>query len=467
MPETFDMVVIGGGPGGYVAALRGRRLGMSVALVEKESVGGVCLNRGCIPTKALLADVEGFRWAQRAARDALIAPVPVIDFSRMSHRMKGVVSKMVSNLETLLADSGVKLLRGAAEIPEPGAVRIAGGELIRAGNTVIATGSRSWKPPVPGSGLPRVLTTREFLDLEHVPEKLLIIGGGFIGMEFATIFSTVGSKVTVLEVLGRILNEVDSEMARKFTSLLPARGISAETGVQIRSIEPQGCGLRVVYEKRGQEKTSDADLVLMATGRRPSFGGLNLENIGVRVSGGSIEVDRFLETSVKGIYAVGDVIGRKMLAHVAYHHGEIAADNIAGMGKPVQDETVPACVFTSPQIAWVGLTEEQAAAEGRPFRSSTFSLSQSGKAQAMGEPRGWIKLIEDTERGRLIGAHLLGPQVSELIGELTLAVRLGLSATDIADTIHPHPTLSECVREAALGLLGGPLHGAARIKTSG
>jgi dihydrolipoamide dehydrogenase len=285
-------------------------------------------------------------------------------------------------------------------------------------------------------------------------------------MEFATVFSTVGSKVTVLEVLGRLLNEVDGEMARKFTSLLPARGISAETGVHIQGIEAQSSGLRVVYQKRGQEKTADADVVLMATGRRPNFGGLHPESFGVRVTGGAIEVNEFLETSARGIFAVGDVIGRKMLAHVAYHHGEVAADNIAGMGKFVQDDIVPACVFTSPQIAWVGLTEEQASSAGLPFRSSTFSLSQSGKAQAMGEPRGWIKLIEDIQSGRLVGAHLLGPHVSELIGELALAVRLGLGAKDIAETIHAHPTLSESIREAALGLLDGPLHGAARIKSS-
>jgi dihydrolipoamide dehydrogenase len=466
MAETFDMVVIGGGPGGYVAALKGRRLGMTVALAEKDRVGGVCLNRGCIPTKALLADAEGLQWVHRAARDGLIAPEPIADFSRMSLRMKEIVSKMVSNLEILLKDSGVRLLRGAAEIPEPGTVRIGGGGELKARNTVLATGSRSWKPPIAGADLPGVLTTRELLDFDRVPKRLLIIGGGFIGMEFATVFSTVGSKVTVLEVLGRLLNEVDGEMARKFTSLLPARGISAETGVHIQGIEAQGNGLRVVYQKRGQEKTAEADVILMATGRRPNVGELHPESFGVRVTGGAIEVNEFLETSAKGIFAVGDVIGRKMLAHAAYHHGEIAADNIAGLAKPVQDDVVPACVFTSPQIAWVGLTEEQASSEGRPFRSSTFSLSQNGKAQAMGEPRGWIKLIEDTKSGRLVGAHLLGPHVSELIGELALAVRLGLAAKDIAETIHAHPTLSESIREAALGLLDGSLHGAARIKSS-
>jgi len=464
MASLFDIIVVGGGPGGYVTALRARQLGLSVALIERERVGGVCLNRGCIPTKALLADVEGLQWARRSFKAGVIASIPEVNFGGMQRRKTEVVSKMVSNLEAFLAARGVTVVSASATIPEPGVALTSIGETIRGRNTVVATGSRSWAPPIPGADLPGVLTTRQLLEIQTVPARLAVIGGGMIGQEFAAIFAAVGSRVTVLEALDRILNEVDAEMARKYSSLLPALGITAEVGVQVRAIETRSDGLRIVYEKRGREKVVDADVILMATGRRPNLEGLDPEKLGMRTVHGAVHVDGFLETSVPGIYAVGDVIGRRMLAHVAYYHGEIVAENIAGRRKPAADDVVPACAFTTPQIAWVGMTEEQVAASGRGYRTSTFSLTQSGKALAMGEPRGWIKLIECTETGRLIAAHLMGPHVSELISELALAVRLGLSAKDVADTIHPHPTLSEAVREAALGLLDGPIHATARTK---
>jgi dihydrolipoyl dehydrogenase len=464
MVEIFDVLIVGGGPGGYVTALRARQLGLSVALIEKERVGGVCLNRGCIPTKALLADVEGLQWVRRSFKTGVIASVPEVNFGAMQRRKADVVSKMVSNLEAFLAARGVTVVSASATVSEPGVVSTSSGETILGRHTVIATGSRSWVPPIPGADSPGVLTTRELLELQTVPPRLAVIGGGMIGQEFAAIFASVGARVTVLEALGRILSEVDAEMARKYASLLPALGITSDVGVLVRAIERRPDGLRIVYEKKGREKVVDADVILMATGRRPNLGGLDEEKLGLQTVHGAVHVDGFLETSVPGIYAVGDVIGRRMLAHVAYYHGEIVAENIAGRRKPMADDVVPACAFTTPQIAWVGMTEEQAAASGRGYRTSTFSLTQSGKALAMGEPRGWIKLIECTETGRLIAAHLMGPHVSELISELALAVRLGLSATDVADTIHPHPTLSEAVREAALGLLDGPIHAPGRTK---
>jgi dihydrolipoamide dehydrogenase len=260
------------------------------------------------------------------------------------------------------------------------------------------------------------LTTRQILELKQIPERLVIIGGGVIGQEFAAIFSIIGSKVTVVEVLDRILSEVDTEIARRYASLLPGYGVSTELSAQVKAIEKAGNLLRVVYEKRGKEKICEADAVLMAAGRRPYLEGLGLSESDVKVKNRAIHVDQCLRTSVEGIYAIGDVTGRKMLAHVASYHGEVVAENIAGRERDVEDELVPGCVFTIPQIAWVGLTEEHVKASGRPFRTSIFSLASSGKAQAMGEARGWLKLVEDSETGRLVGAHFLGPQVSELIG---------------------------------------------------
>jgi dihydrolipoamide dehydrogenase len=465
MADRYDIVIIGGGPGGYVAALRAAQLGLSVALAEADRVGGVCLNRGCIPTKTLLSDVEGYHWVRRSFDRGILSDVPTLDFNRLVERKNEVVDKLVTSLEKLLHANRVKVVAGRARLLEPGVVSVDSGEILEGNSIILATGSRPWVPPIDGADLPGVVGTRELLDLQRLPERLVIIGGGIIGQEFAAIFSGLGCKVTVLEALDGILNEVDREPARKYAALLPRSRVETHTGVKVRLIEESGERLRVVYEKRSKEKTADGDLVLMATGRRPRIEGFGAEELGLEIRGTAVRVDEHLRTSVEGIYAIGDLTGRKMLAHVASYHGERAAEHIAGRSRPVEDELVPCCVYTIPQIAWVGPHEQEAVDRGISFRTSTFPLSASGKATAMGEPRGWIKLMEETETGRLIAAHMMGPDVSELVGELTLAVRMGMSASDIADTIHPHPTISETLREAALGFLDGPLHAAARVKT--
>jgi dihydrolipoamide dehydrogenase len=464
MKEPYDIVIIGAGPGGYSAALRARQLGLSVALVEKDELGGVCLNRGCIPTKALLSDAEGIRWMRSAAREGILDAVPQIDFSRLMNRKTIVVKKLVDNLGKHLAATGVTVVKGTGKIVEPGTVSINNGDLLRTKNIVVATGSRASRPKIPGADLPGVVGTREILALGSRPNRIIIIGGGVIGVEFAQIFSTLGAAVIILEALGTILSEVDSEIARRYASLLPGRGITVDLGVSLQRIERQGELLRVVYEKGPREKIAEAETVLTATGRRPYWEGSGIESLGIDTSAGRLAVDQYFQTSTSGVYAVGDVLGTKMLAHAAFLHGETVAEHIAGRGRPVDETLIPASVFTVPQIAWVGLTEQEAIARDCAFRTSTFSLSASGKALAMGEPRGLMKLIEDNETKRLIGAHFMGPDVSELLGEVTLAIGKGMSAADLAATIHPHPTVSEALREAALGLLDGPIHATAKTK---
>jgi dihydrolipoamide dehydrogenase len=464
MSDVYDAAIIGGGPGGYVAAIRGHQLGLKTVLLEKERIGGVCLNRGCIPTKTLLADVEGILWSKQAAAHGIIDREPSVSFPSMMQRKNSVVDKIVGGLEKLLGDIGVTIVEDTVTRLEPGEVVTASGERVQAENIIIATGSRPWTPPIEGIDSPGVVSTREILSLSERPQRLVIIGGGIIGQEFAAIFAALGTEVTVIEALDRILMQVDPDLTKRYASLLPGRGIKTHTSALVRHIHKTDNGLRVVFEKKSKEIAVDADLVLTATGRRPYFGGLDPEEAGVEIVDGAVSVDEHLRTGAEGIYAIGDVLGRYMLAHEASFHGEIAAENISGMERTADKACVPSCVFTIPQISWVGMTEEEAQSAGLSYRSSTFPLAASGKAVALGEPRGWIKLIEDPEANRLIGAHLMGPQVSELIGELTLAIQSGMSASDLADTIHAHPTIAEAVRESALGLLDGSIHAAARVK---
>ena len=466
MQSSFDIVTIGGGPGGYVCAIRARQLGLNVAIVEREKVGGVCLNRGCIPTKALLSDVQGIHWTHRATKDGIIDHPALVDFSALMRRKSSVVDGIVSNLEKHLCALNITIIHGKGQIKDPETVLTDSGETIKSKNIILATGSRPWRPPIPGIDSPGIIGTREALELTELPKRLAIIGGGVVGQEFAAIFAGFGSQVTVLEVLDQILVGVDKELAKKYASFLPGKGVTAELGAKIHIIEQKDSGLRITYERKGKEKTVEADLILVATGRRPWVQSCGADKMGIISENHSISVDPHLQTPVKGVYAIGDVLGRHMLAHLASYHGEVAAENIAGRQRIAEDDLVPSCVFTIPQIAWVGLTEEQAEVSNVPFRTSTFALWSSGKAVAMGEPKGWMKLIENSESKRLIGAHFMGPDVSELIGMMTLAMSSGMSASDFSETIFPHPTISEAVREAALGLLDGPIHAAPRVRSS-
>ena len=452
----YDLVVIGGGPGGYVAALRGAQLGARVALVEEKRVGGVCLNEGCIPTKALARSVELLLDIERAQEFGILVSEPALDFAKMMARKEMVVEKLVSGVEALLQARKVELFKGKGRLLAPNKVAVDGRELSTRG-IIIATGAEPGKPPVAGLDLEGVLTSSEILELEEAPSDLVIVGGGVIGMEFATIFNALGTKVTVIEMLPSLLPPVDEELSRRYLTLVRREGVEVHLNSPLRGVQQRGPSLVVEYGADEKVESVEAEYVLIATGRLPYTEGLGLSELGVKTERRAIVVDDYLQTSVPGVYAVGDVTGGWMLAHVAFRQGEIAAENALGNKKGLDYRAVPYCVFTLPEIAGVGLTEQEAKGKGIPYKKSIFRFTASGRALTMGETTGLVKMLCH-EEGEVLGLHIMGPRATDLIAEGALAIQMGAKASDIVATIHAHPTLPEAVREAALGQFEGPIH---------
>jgi dihydrolipoamide dehydrogenase len=465
MDETFDLAIIGGGPGGYVAAIRGAQLGARIALVEKERIGGVCLNHGCIPTKALLFSAEVLRLAREGEKYGVMGTEGARpDFARMQQRKGEVVETLVSGVEKLLKDHGVRVLVGTAALDDPHTVRVvsSSGEetTLRAGKVILATGSEPSPLPVPGADLPGVLDSRDALQLSEIPPATVVIGAGVIGMEMAVLLRLLGSQVTVVEMLPNILPPVEPELAKRFTVMVRQMGIALQLGARVTALVPgDGGRLGVQFEGKKGPETAWGDKVLVATGRRPTAGGLDLERLGIARSGRAIAVNAHLETSVPGVYAIGDCTGGALLAHRASYHGEVAVENALGHAREADEHAIPYCVYTWPELAGVGLTLEQAKAAGRPCAEARFPFSANGRALTMGEPGGQVRLVYDAEDGTILGMHLLGPHVSELLAEATLAVQARMKAREMADTCHAHPTLSEALMEVAkAAAYGEPIH---------
>jgi dihydrolipoamide dehydrogenase len=460
MGDSFDICIIGAGPGGYVAAIRAAQLGAKVALIERERVGGVCLNWGCIPTKAMVSSVELLLEIERAPEFGVLVSEPAFDFARMMARKDQVVEQLVSGVESLLKARKVEVLAGSGELVSPTQVRVSGGSTseVEATKIVIATGSAAAMPPVPGLDLQGVITSNEIVALTELPDDLVIVGGGVIGVEFATIFSALGTKVTIIEMLPSILTTVDEELARRQQQLLRKQGVDIHTNSPLKEVLEGAEGLEVVYEGPQGEAVVQADKVLMATGRRPYTEGLNLEKTGVSTDKGAIVVDEHLQTSVPGVYGIGDVTGGYMLAHVASHEGEVAVEHALGRDSVMDYKAVPNCVFCFPEIAGVGLMEQEAKEQGIAYKKSRFPFTASGRALAMGQTTGLVKMICEEETGRVLGLHIMGPHATDLIAEGALAVGSGATAEEIVHIIHAHPTLPEAVREAALGQGEGPIH---------
>jgi len=464
--SEFDLVIIGGGTGGYVCAIRAAQLRLKVALVEKVRLGGVCLNWGCIPTKALLESADAYLLARRLAEFGVQVKGTIeVDWGIMVARKNTVVGTLVEGVQNLLAGHGVQVVSGTARLSSPRRVEVSLNEgsrmTLETRHVVIATGSVPARPPIPGLDLPGVVTSDGLMalpgiapsegmqPLQAIPRRLVIIGAGVIGVEFATLFSALGAQVTVLEMLPHILPPVDRELAKRYRASLRKQGVELALGARVEEVSVVEKGLAVRYAAEGQPETVKADLVLNATGRVPFSEGLGLDELGVSRERGRVLVDDRLATNVPGIYAVGDVTGKVMLAHVASRQGEVVAEVISGRDSRMDYRAVPNVVFSMPEIAGVGLTSQEAKEQGIEVEVGTFPFSASGKALTQGEAEGQVRLLCEPGSGKVLGLHVMGPGASDLIAEGALAVQLGITAQEIAETIHAHPTLPETVAEAA------------------
>jgi dihydrolipoamide dehydrogenase len=463
MSEHYSLVIIGGGPGGYVAALRAAQLGAKVALIERERVGGTCLNIGCIPTKALTTSTELLLQARRAGDFGVMIPSTGFDLGKMMAYKQDTVDGLVGGVELLLRERKVSLIHGDGYVIRPGLVRVtdkAGAvSEVEAEQIILAPGSVTARPRIPGLDLPGVMTSTEALDITEVPERLIIIGGGVIGLEFACIYEALGSQVTVLEMMPSLLPGVtDESLAKRLALALKRRGVAVQTGAQVQEIAPSLAGLHVTYDSPKGCGGVEGDRVLLATGRRPNTEGLGLTELGLKMDGRAIAVDDCLATNLPGVWAIGDAVGGKMLAHKAMVDGRVVAENVTGGRRVVDYRSVPSVVFTRPEIASVGLTEAEARAAGADVKASQFPFSANPRARILGEPDGLVKLVCEAGSGKVLGVHLMGPHATDLIAEGALAVQTGATADDLAWTTHAHPTLPEAMLEAALEFRGAAVH---------
>jgi dihydrolipoamide dehydrogenase len=457
-----DIVVIGGGPGGYVAAIRGAQLGLKVCLVEKNALGGTCLNRGCIPTKALYRNAEILNLLKNIDEFGMSVEGYSVNVEKIQQRKQGVIDQLVGGIGQLLKANNVEVISGTGSIKDKNTVSVnledGSTREITTNNIIIATGSKPVIPPIPGAEGSGIYTSEEILNFTEVPENLAIIGGGVIGMEFAGIFNAMGSKVSVIEFLPNILAQVDTDLTKRLGPSMKKKGVDIHTSTKVIRIEKENDKYTVVGEGKKGEIRIEADKVLISTGRMPVIEGLNLDTVGIEFDRKGIKVNENLETSIEGIYAIGDVNGKIMLAHAASHQGVAVAEKIAGLESHGELHNVPGCIFIFPEIATVGITEDEAKAKGIEYKTSKFMFGANGKALALGEPEGMVKVISTVEDNKIIGVHIMGPHASDLIHEGALAVSNGMNVDDIANTVHAHPTLSESFYEAVLGLDGKAIH---------
>ena len=450
-----DLIIIGSGPGGYRAAHYAALHGLSVVIIEKAEAGGTCLNRGCIPTKTLCRNAEIVDTLRHADTFGLMGEGYSLDFGRVMERKQEVIGQLRSGVETLMQTPGITLVRGTASFTDAHTIAV-GDDQYTADNIIIATGSDSKCPPIEGTTLPGVVTSTELLDVDHLPKRLCIIGAGVIGMEFASVFSSFGSNITVIEFLKECLPVLDSDIAKRLRQTIGKRGVEFYMQSAVKSItqtdtEDRTKQLTVSFEKKGKPVSIDADMVLIATGRKPCTEGLALEQAGIEHSPKGIVVDDDFQTNVSGVYAIGDVNGRCLLAHAATFQGLHVVNRILNRPDDIRFDVMPSAIFTNPEAASVGLSEDQLKAEQRPYECRKGFYRSNGKALAMNETDGMIKLLVDTTNDqRIVGCHAFGAHSADMVQEIAALMNSGTTLQQLANIIHIHPTLSEILHDMAL-----------------
>lgn len=461
--KVFDLAVIGAGPGGYVAAIYAAQLKAKVALIEKWEVGGVCLNVGCIPTKVLVSVAHTLENIRKSEQWGIKAEHLDLDLGQLAKRKELTVKRLTNGVKNLLKNNKVELFSGEATFVDSETLQIkfkdGKEERIKAKKIIIATGSVPIGLPVPGSDLDGIIDSTVALEINRIPKSMAIIGGGYIGCEFASIYHAFGVEVTIIEMLPQILPGEDEEIVSNLRKILEKKGIKILTDSQVTRISPaENNTKKIIVQTTQGEKEIVADKVLVSIGRKPYVQGLNLDKIGVKTNKGQVLVDEYMGTNLPNIYAIGDCIGNYLLAHVASMEGEIAIENaILNKNKKMDYSVVPRCIFTIPEIGSVGISEKQAQEKNIKIKVGEFPFLANGKAQAENETEGMVKIITD-ENGKILGAHILGNRATDLIAQLALGMKNGISTQEFIETIHAHPTLPEAIREAFLKLENRPLH---------
>lgn len=442
--ELYDVAVIGAGPGGYVAAIYASRLGKKVAVMEREYLGGTCLNRGCIPTKALLASAGLLDDLKGSSSFGIDITSFKVNFEKIFDRKEKIVKNLRQGIESLFMARGITLIKGDARLISRNTI-FSAGRTIEAKSIIIATGSRPLEIPGLKFDHENILSSDDILGFKNVPPSLTIVGGGAIGCEFAAIYSSFGTKITLVEMKGELLPHVDTEIAKRLGLILKRKGVEVFTDSMVERVENKGGSVRA-FLSSGKEVLSEK--MLVCAGRVPNSQNLGIGELGIKMAGANIETDAHMRTNIPDIYAVGDVTGRFQLAHVASYEGMVACENISGLDKTADYRGVPNCIYTEPQIAFVGISEEEAKGSGADYKISRFPFSALGKAQAVSKTEGLVKLIAEKKTGRILGVHILGADATNVIAEAVLAIKKGLTAQELAETIHAHPTFPEGLAEA-------------------